>query len=187
MRLFEKLWHEHRLTTVTVGVAVLIGGGALAQRIQQPPLEQPQAAAATPREIVVDITGAVATPGVRRLPEGSLVEDAIAAAGGLTDQADQERLAKDLNRAEALKNHQKIVVPSLSDRAAAAESADGLINLNTATLEQLDTLPGIGPATAEKIIAYREQSGGFQSVEDLQEVPGIGDAKFAELKDKVTV
>ena len=158
------------------------------QRIQQPPLEQPLAAQTDKAqgELVVDIEGAVAAPGVHRLPTGSLVEEAIAAAGGLTEGADHERLAKELNRADQLKDHQKIYIPSVGEAVAASEGADGKVNLNTATKEELEALPGIGPATADKIIAHREL-GGFSSIEDLKEVSGIGESKFESLRDHVTV
>lgn len=152
--------------------------------------------------IIVDVEGAVVTPGLKRLPPGALVDDALAAAGGLSPQADVQRTARELNRADKLQPNMKIYVPAIGEDVASpkptstasgsgssssGDSIEGPVNLNTATLEELDALPGVGPSTAQKIIDYREQNGGFGSVEELNEVSGIGDAKFAELESLVTV
>jgi competence protein ComEA len=140
-------------------------------------------------------------PGVHRLLPGSLIDDALAAAGGLMPEADLDRVAREINRADKLKGNQKIYVPFVGERTlantvggptAAGTAGSGgesgeLVNLNTATAEQLDTLPGVGPSTAKKIIDYREEHGGFSSVEELNEVSGIGDVTFEKLKDLVTV
>lgn len=192
MEHLREYYDRYRLL-VFAALALLLSSAAIWAKQSLPtaqatmPSPEPSAAA----EIVVDVEGAVAAPGVRRLPEGSLVEDAIAAAGGLTGAADAERVARDLNRADKLKPNQKIFVPARGSAAegesAGAAPSDGKVNLNTATAAELEKLPGVGEATAEKIIAYREERGGFSSVEELQEVPGIGDAKFAELQDKVSV
>jgi competence protein ComEA len=123
------------------------------------------------------------------------VYDAVRAAGGATDQADLDSL----NLASKVKDGDKILVPVRVEPGAdpppgggapvpgGGAASGGLINLNSATVEQLDSLPGVGPSTAQKIIDYRTEHGGFRSVDELMEVPGIGPAKFAELKDKVTV
>ncbi len=152
----------------------------------------------TPPPIRVHVSGAVAHPGVVALPPGSRVEDAIQAAGGLSDQA----RADDLNLAALLQDGEKIYVASrpgtapaqgnqasplnISNRQA-TDAATLLININTATSEELEQLPGIGPATAAKIIAYREENGVFQAIEEIQNVSGIGPVTFEKIKPYITV
>jgi competence protein ComEA len=148
----------------------------------------------TAPDLVVDICGAVARPGVYRLPAGARVCDLLGAAGGATSQAELSAV----NLAAKLTDGQQVAVPKHGE-AAVATTAGGSggaggtsapaapVNLNLATVEQLDALPGVGPSTAQKIVDYRTANGGFRSVEDLKNVSGIGDAKFASLKDLVTV
>lgn len=140
--------------------------------------------------VVVSVTGAVKHPGLVRLPAGSRVADAIAAAGGMTDQADPTGL----NLAERLTDGRSVVVPAKGQPAPAPPaggtppaSSSGPVNLNTADLAALDALPGVGPSTASNILAWRDKNGTFVSVEQLQEVPGIGPAKYAQLAPLVTV
>ena len=142
------------------------------------------------RIIVVHVSGAVASSGVYELPEGSRVSDAIDAAGGMVDDASEDAL----NLARGLVDGEQVVVPTVEEHMqelqAAADggaSPSGKVNINTATAEQLDTLPGIGESTAQKIIADREANGPFASPEDLKRVSGIGDKKYAELADLITV
>lgn len=143
------------------------------------------------RRIFVHVGGAVRSPGLYRLPEGARVDDAVQAAGGVLEDADLDAL----NLAARVKDGDKVLVPSRDGSGeavaggggAAGGMAGGLVNLNTATLADLETLPGIGPALAQRIIDFRESNGGFRTVEDLLEVPGIGAKKFEELKDHVTV
>lgn len=202
----KAVWEQYRVYMIGVAIAVLVAGGVAAKAFEQPaPTVSEPLATATPvlESLVVDVEGAVITPGVHRLPAGALLDDALAAAGGLMPEADLDRVARELNRADKLKANQKIYVPFVGERTLANTFGDGataagtagsggeesgeLINLNTATEEELDTLPGVGPSTAQKIIAYREENGGFSSVEQLNEVSGIGDATFEKLKDLVTV
>lgn len=150
-----------------------------------------------PAEVVVHVAGAVAAPGVQRLPAGARVVDAVDAAGGAAGDADLARL----NLAAPLADGQQIYVlrvgeeppalPAPVGAAGTGAAGDGapvtLVDVNTASAEQLDTLPGVGPATAAAIIAHRDQNGRFSSVEQLIEVRGIGDAKLAQLRDLVTV
>lgn len=134
-----------------------------------------------PLEIYV--TGAVANPESRiSLPAGSRVEDAIEAAGGATDEADLSLI----NVARPLQDGEQVHVPKVGEQVV-SEAAATLIDLNTATLDQLDSLPGIGPATAQAIIEYRTQIGGFATVAELENVSGIGEATLAELRQWVTV
>ena len=142
--------------------------------------------------VFVHVGGAVVHPGVQELEEGSRVQDAVEAAGGFADGAARDAL----NLARVLQDGEQVVVPteeeltasvSPSAEVSAAPAARGRININTATAEELDALPGIGPATAEKIVADREANGPFSTIEDLKRVSGIGDKKYTELADSVCV
>lgn len=145
--------------------------------------------------IMVDIGGAVNDPMVAELEEGSRVEDAINAAGGVTEDAD----LTEINRAAFLEDGDKILIPEKQDAAlndisnATDGSAkgsytpysDGKININTAGSEELQMLDGVGPVTAEKIIDYRESNGRFKDIEDIKNVSGIGEKTFEKLKDDI--
>lgn len=133
--------------------------------------------------LVVAVAGRVARPGLVRLPAGSRVADAIDAAGGALPDTDLSTL----NLARKVTDGELIVVGVPPPPAGAGAVAGGLVNLNTATLDQLQTLPGVGPVLAQRIIEYREQHGGFANVADLRNVTGIGDARYNELKTRVTV
>lgn len=158
-------------------------------------------------QIVVDVDGAVAHPGIYKLPPDSRVQAALAAAGGLSPQADAHRI----NRAAKLHDGQKLYVLSQGEstpplaassgqgcEGQACTSTDGgvagsdtegqgLVNINTANSTQLTQLPGVGPAIAQKIIDYRTANGPFSSVDDLTKVPGIGAAKLAQIKSHARV
>ncbi len=168
-------------TTVTSVAPTARAGGSSA----------PPTVAAT---IVVAISGRVRQPGLVRLPADSRVADAIAAAGGALPGTDLSFV----NLARKVSDGELIVIgitPSpgqtfdsgAADPSASGPTSGGLVNINTATAAQLDALPGIGPALAQRIIDYRTQHGAFRSVNQLEQVPGIGDAKFADIKDLVTV
>jgi competence protein ComEA len=143
----------------------------------------------------VDIEGAVVHPGVYKLPQNARVQDALIAAGGLSASADREVVAKSLNLASKLADGVKIYVPKVGEVAVqSAGSSDiaqgtvlgaatGLINVNSATLDQLDSLPGIGPVTAQKIINARP----FSSVDDVLAKKAVTNSVFQKIKDKVTV
>ena len=136
-------------------------------------------------DVVVDVTGAVRRPGVYRLPAGSRVEDALARAGG----AEGDALLEAINRAARLADGQQVVVPSSKPgatvAAAGTASEDGPISLGTATVEQLDTIDGIGPVTAADIIEFRDEHGGLASIEQLDQVSGIGPATMEALRDRL--
>jgi competence protein ComEA len=168
-----------------VAVVVALGAGVVAWRSRPTvdPVAPPTAMAAsdTPEVIVVAVMGRVQRPGLVEIPAGSRVADAIAAAGGVLPETDLSTL----NLARKLVDGEMITVgvPEPSGGAAAG----GRVNLNTATAAELEALPGVGPVLAQRIIDHREKHGGFRSVEELREVPGIGDATFAELEPRVTV
>lgn len=156
-------------------------------------------------DVIIHVAGAVARPGVYELDTGNRITDAIDAAGGPIPEADLHRL----NLAAKVADGQRIVVPRQGQQgeptatgeggaggtngdttgqgAGQGEASPGRINLNTATQAQLEMLPGIGPSFARSILSYRERKGSFRSVRELLEVRGIGEARFAELKDLVTV
>jgi competence protein ComEA len=142
-------------------------------------------------DVVVDVVGAVRHPGLQHMANGTRIADAIAAAGGAQHNADIEQL----NLAARLVDGERVVVPRLGEVVPAIadpgsspdSSAAAPVDLNTATADQLDALPGIGPATADAIIRDREAHGAFHSVDDLARVRGIGPAKLDQLRDLVTV
>jgi competence protein ComEA len=149
-------------------------------------------ASPTPAPLRVHVSGAVHQPDqVQLLPPGSIVQDAIEAAGGPTGEADLERMNLALELADQMHVH----VPEKGEENGPAavsggESDDGAgetVNINTATQTELETLPGVGPVTAGKIIAYRESHGPFPRIEDIEDVPGIGPATFEGLKDLIRV
>ncbi|MER5703963.1 ComEA family DNA-binding protein [Micromonospora sp. NPDC002296] len=155
---------------------------------------QPVAGGPTPGgELVVAVAGKVRRPGLVRLPAGSRVADAVQAAGGALPGVDVALL----NPARKVTDGELILVgvPAPAGQPGAAPDAPGgdpavaggRINLNTATLAQLDGLPGVGPVLAQRILAHRDQHGGFRSVGDLRQVEGIGDARYEQLKELVTV
>src|SRR5262245_34275142 len=144
------------------------------------------------RAALVHVAGAVRHPGVYRMRDGDRIKDAVQRAGGARGGADLNAI----NLAAKVADGQQVVVPRRGVAASAAGSsgaADGAgpappqapISLNTATAEQLDTLDGVGPATAQKILDYRRQHGGFRSIEDLGQIPGIGPKRLAALRGKV--
>lgn len=149
-------------------------------------------------EVYVDVDGAVVRPGVYRLKDGARVSQAIDAAGGLTVEAD----VTGLNRASKITDGQKIYVPTVGEQQATAAvggaessaaatlgagSSSGLVNINTASAAELQTLSGIGPSMAQSIIDERTKNGAFASVDDLMRVSGIGEKKLAKIKDCICV
>jgi len=140
---------------------------------------------ANPSTITIHVAGLVSRPGLVELAEGSRVADAIAAAGGLLPGARTGAI----NLAAALSDGQQVVVPGAEGDGPATpeQTPDGKIHLNQATASELDSLPGVGPVIAERIVSYREENGPFESIEDLLDVPGIGEAKLADLRDHVQV
>lgn len=144
--------------------------------------------------IYVDIGGEVMNPMVAELEEGSRVEDAIQAAGGVTDRAD----LTDINRAAFVEDGEKIFVPTLPELAETGEAdaetgeilpvySDDRININTADSDELQQLNGVGPVTAEKIISYREENGRFSAIEDIMNVSGIGEKTFEKFREDIKV
>ena len=189
------------LYLVTIG---LIAAGAVGYSIPRPRASKPIIVSTPPPTLTpvptptlaplrVYVSGAVYQPEVYRLPPGSIVQDAIQAAGGSLVSADLDAI----NLALGLRDQQQLYVPRegeacppapISGGADSSESASGTpININTTTAAGLEALPGIGPARAQDIVAYREANGPFERVEDIQDVAGIGPAIFEGLRDIITV
>jgi competence protein ComEA len=199
----EGLERWRRDPRVAIGVVVLVIIGAAVAWIRVGSSAAPAPAAPTssvvpspsssaPAVALVHVVGAVVAPGVVELDAGARVLDALTAAGGATPDADLQRL----NLAAPVADGQRVAVPRIGEALPppVEGSADpglggpsGLVNLNTATAAELEALPGIGPALAGAIVAERETRGRFESVEDLKQVRGIGEQRFADLKDLVTV
>jgi competence protein ComEA len=184
---------RHALVVAAVLLALLAlagrtlagAGGATAQPAASLVPEQSQPAAA--QRLTVHVAGAVRRPGLYRLAEGKRVADAVARAGGATPKADTAAI----NLAAPLADGIQVLVPSrvvVAAGSAAAGSkappaAAAPVSLSSATVEQLDALPGVGPVTAQKIVDYRAEHGGFRSVDDLDAIPGIGPARLEQLRE----
>ncbi|MDY2777589.1 MAG: helix-hairpin-helix domain-containing protein [Collinsella sp.] len=140
-----------------------------------------------PEPLVVDVSGAVANPGVYDMEPNSRVDDALGRAGGLSEDAD----VSGINRASKLVDGQKIYVPRLGESSppqsgpSVTSAGSGLVSINQAGVEELDTLDGIGPSTAAAIVRDREENGPFKTLEDLMRVSGIGEKRFQNIKDSI--
>jgi competence protein ComEA len=163
--------------------------GAHSAALAVAPIRVAPAASARPRAapgLVVDVEGAVRRPGLVHLSPGSRVADAVARAGGTTRLADRSAV----NLAAPVSDGQQVVVPRRGSEGSAPAGADGApasgpLSLSSATAEQLDALPGVGPVTAQKIVDYRTQHGAFHSVDELDAISGIGPARIADLRGLV--
>ncbi|MBS6500819.1 MAG: helix-hairpin-helix domain-containing protein [Clostridium sp.] len=143
--------------------------------------------------IVVEIKGEVANPDVYEISEGSIIRDLITKAGGLTNEANIDKI----NRADKLRDNQLIVIPNKNELSNANTninvskegntSEDGIININTASLEELQKINGVGEVKAKSIINYREKNGGFKSIDEMKNIEGIGDKTFEKMKDQITI
>lgn len=181
---------------ISFGILIgLLAAGVIALLASPPrgkaiPLSPPP----SPQPLTVQLSGAVLRPGVYSLPPGSRLQDGIQAAGGLSPDAD----ASTLNLAAPLQDGARVHVPALSststDNPATRSSslpetvpAEALININTASLSELESLPGIGPTLAQRIIDYRQANGPFAAIEAIQDVPGIGLGKFEQIRGLISV
>ncbi len=177
------------------GLLVAIAAVTLALRIQKPEpiIIEPPAPTATAGPIQVYVSGAVAAPGVYALPAGSITEDAIATAGGTLTEANLNAINLASSLSDGMQVHVplegEVSAPATAPDAGGAESAAIAypLNINTASAADLETLPGIGPALAGRIVDYRETYGAFASIEAIQNVSGIGPATFEGFQDLITV
>lgn len=194
----EKSISRHRSLLVLCSVLSLVSGGLIGFFTPHPqgrpvtvitpdptatPLPTP-----TPSPLRVYVSGAVVNPAVYRLPPGSLVEDAVRAAGGPASDADLDRV----NLARELLDQQQVYVPRVGEGSTQPTLSGGiaapgepLININTATAAELEMLPHIGPTTAQRIVEYRETYGPFETIEEIMEVPGVGRATYEEIRDRI--
>ena len=165
--------------------------GAVMQIATAPPTPTP-APTSTPAPVRIYVSGAVPHPDVYQLPPGSIVKDAVTAAGGSLPTADLARV----NLAQQLRDQQQVHIPLVGEtpapvgssvQASIHSSGGDCVDINSATLEELDELPGIGPAYAQRIIEYRTAHGSFQNVEELTQVKGIGPATLQEIRDLACV
>lgn len=147
-------------------------------------------------KVTFDISGEVLKPGVYVLAKGSRINEAMAVAGGLAANADRDWVEKNINRAKAIGDGEKIYIPrqqpmgqaKINTTQAVLGAVDnGIINLNTAGLNDLDKLDGIGPAIAQRIIDYREKNGTFKDINEIKMVSGIGEALFSKIKEKIGI
>ncbi|THG28754.1 ComEA family DNA-binding protein [Naasia lichenicola] len=179
---------------IALGIAVVVGALGAAGSSTEVPASEPVLASTgepeAPAILIVQVGGAVRQPGVYSLRTGARLLDAIAAAGGLADDADADAI----NLARQIGDGEQITVPRVGEVPPAADpgaatggvtAAPGPIDLNTATVEQLDTLPRIGPSIAQRIVDWRTENGRFSSVDDLAEISGIGDKTIESLRGLV--
>lgn len=186
---------RHALVVAALLLAVLLFGSRLLSHggsaaPPPPPLPPPTAPAATApaARVVVDVVGAVRRPGLYRLSQGDRVADAVSRAGGATRKADLSLV----NLAALVSDGEQVAIPRRGAAgavpgpgSAATGVPTGPVHLNSATIEQLDALPGVGPVTAKKIVDYRQKHGAFSSVDELDAIPGIGPARLDQLRDLV--
>jgi competence protein ComEA len=188
----NEVLERYRLPIVGALGSLLVIAGAVvyAGRPTPQPIEivEPSPSATPPPvQLAVYVSGAVVNPGVYYLPEGSRIEEALQAAGGATAEADMNRI----NLARRVRDEEQVYVPEVGEESppvpSGGPSEGGLIDINTAGATELETLPGIGPTLAQRIIDYREAHGPFAAIEDLMAVHGIGEGLFNEVRDLITV
>jgi competence protein ComEA len=181
-----------RLPIVGVLCCLLLSAGAVIyvrRPVNQPIeiIEPSPSPVPTAAQVAVYVTGAVQNPGVYYLPGESRVEDALEAAGGPTADADLDRV----NLAQRVHDEDQIYFPEMGEDGVPASSTggstEGLIDINTASADELEQLPGIGPALAQSIIDHRESRGPFSSIEEIMDVQGIGQGVFEDVRELITV
>jgi competence protein ComEA len=180
----------------TIGVAVLLGAAlaGFAYGMSRRPAAAPEApvqqalgitgtASDDLSELTVHVAGSVVRPGLVRVPDGSRVADAVEAAGGANRNADLAAI----NLAAPLTDGSQVVVPAKVRAGGSAPFDDGKVHLNQASASELESLPGVGPVLAERIVSYRTEHGPFATVDDLLDVPGIGESKLASMREMIAI
>ncbi len=191
MELRQRMWKEIRF--ILIGLFSGLLAAALILIVTAPSQGDPVILLPTPEpaKVTVYVTGAVENPGVYQLPPGSRVEAAIQAAGGWKPSANQSAI----NLAQPLEDGQSIYVPlpgekvptPSTEKKATQETIDQIVDINSASVELLDQLPGIGPTKASEIVSYRQNNGAFDTIEEILNVPGIGPGIFEDIRDLITV
>ncbi len=174
------------LLALVVLLLIVLGAGAWYSRSSpQPAPLLVDGAGTASAAITVHVSGEVLAPGLVEVAAGSRVADAVAAAGGTTRSADLAMV----NLAASLQDGQQVVIPGVRGEGVSETgiAADGRVRINAATVAQLEELPGVGPVLAERIFSYRQENGPFATVEDLLDVPGIGEGKLETLRDSVAL
>lgn len=182
-----RILERHKVSLGLLFLSLLVFGGGVLFSLSKPPNSSVKIIApspsVTPSKVLVDVSGAVVVPGVYQLPSGARLELAIKAAGGLTNEADREYIAENLNLASKLPDGAKVYIPKKGEEGFQQGSASSAnkININSALSSELETLSGIGPKTAEKIINGRP----YQSIDDLLLRKIVGQSVFEKIKDKI--
>lgn len=186
--MIETIYRYWRGIVMALGVGLLVLGATVVFKQDAPEIEIIPAPEKQPsgEKLIVDIEGAVIKPGIYQLPPESRLNDLLIACGGLDQEADRDWVAKNLNLALPLLDGAKIYVPEAGEILGNLQT-DRKVNLNNAQASELETLPGIGPSFAQKIIEYRQKNNGFKSVEEIMAVSGIGQKTFERIKDKITI
>jgi len=183
-------------TALVVGLGLLVAGIGigLKEKLSTEKVELIKAKVAPTviqvnSKVTFDVAGEVIKPGVYILEKGGRVGEAIFMAGGLSANADRAWVEKNINQAEKISDGMKIYIPAINEKEVlgVSVSKSTKINLNTATLSDLDTLPGVGKAIAQRIIDYREANGGFKDINELKLVSGIGDKMWEKLKEMIEI
>jgi competence protein ComEA len=173
---FYSFWQKQSVNEVASSSEALAKGASISEE--------------TASEIVVYISGAVSNPGVYKASHNARIFEIVAMAGGLTSEADETKINMAQNVKDGMHIHVVEKVPLAANTITVNTSSTRTgtkININTADKSQLDTLPGVGPAMAERIIEYRQTSGGFKDIDELKKVPGIGASKFEKMKEKISI
>ncbi len=186
-------WLRRNRDGLAIGLVGMVAVGAAATYVQRPvpPVvvqaapPAPSPSAASPAPLAVHVSGAVRTPGLYQLSPGARVNDAIRAAGGATADGDVQRL----NLAARIADGQQVIVPERRDPVAVASppTVRPRISVNTASVAELDTLPGLGPVMAQRIVAYREQHGPFSSLDQLRDAKLVNASTFDKIKDLIAL
>jgi len=181
---------------ILVAGAVLVLGGLgwtlRGEKKSEAKLELIKNDAEVNNKVMIDVAGEVNRAGLYEMNEGSRVGEALGLAGGLAKEADVAWVEANINRAELVKDGMKIYIPKIGEKVEegsvlGTKNSSGLVSINKAGVEELDTLSGIGPSIAKKIIEYREDNGGFKTIEELKLVPGIGEKLFDKIKDEISI
>jgi competence protein ComEA len=148
------------------------------------------------KELMIDIEGEVINPGVYKMNLGDRINDILIKSGGLNANADRDWVEKNLNKSEILKDGEKIFIPKVgeilgtlqvSNTSLKSKEINGIVNINSASVEELDKLSGVGPGIAAKIIDYREKNGGFKNINEIKLVSGIGEKLFEKIKNEIGI